>query len=169
MTDLAGADERDSVRRGSGDDAPRGLRDGLCVPEAVLKGDEDRSIGQRTQCEHRTRGIVRLGCDEHEIRSRAARHADRSARFRNDRSLSTNSEAARFDRGNVLCPPDKRHIVTLREKSPKETSDCAGAEHEKFHELRDVGALQNGFDVRFASSRFYINRKMDDFLSLRYF
>ena len=90
-------------------------------------------------------------------------------RFRNNRRLSANAEAVGFDRRDVLCPPDKRHIVTLREKSPKETSDRAGAEDQNFHNFCDAGALQNGFDVRFASSRFYINRKMDDFLSLRYF
>ena len=47
MTDLAGPDERDSVRRGSGDDALRGFRDRLRISETVLKGDEDRSVGER--------------------------------------------------------------------------------------------------------------------------
>jgi hypothetical protein len=59
--------------------------------------------------------------------------------------------------------------VTLRKKTSKETSDRAGAEDQNFHDSRDASALLNGFDVRFASSRFYINRKMDDFSSLRYF
>lgn len=169
MPDLAGPDERHAVRRGARDDAPRGPRDCLRVSETVLKRHEDCSIGEWTQRDHRVRGVVRLGHDEHEVRFRGLRHAGRRARLRNNRRLSANSETVGFDRRDVLCPPDERHIMPLRKKTSKETSDRAGAEDQNFHDLYDAGALENGFDVRFASSRFYINRKMDDFSSLRYF
>ncbi len=74
-----------------------------------------------------------------------------------------------FDGGNVLRPPDERHIMPLGKNASKEAADRARTEHKNFHDSRDAGALQNGFDVRFASPRFYINRKMDDFSRLRYF
>ena len=169
MANLAGTDHGDAVRRGARDDAPGGPCDRLCVSETVLKRDEDRAVGERTQRDHRVRGIIRFGRDEDEVRPCVLRYAGRGAWFRNNRRLSTNSKAVGFDRRNVLRPPDESHIVPLRKKAPEEASHRAGTEHQNFHGARDAGALQNGFDVRFASSRFYINRRMDDFLSLRYF
>jgi len=59
--------------------------------------------------------------------------------------------------------------MPLGEEASEETAHRARAEHEKFHDSSDAGAIQNGFAVRFASCRFYINRKMNDFLSIRYF
>ena len=169
MPDLARPDECDAVRGRARDDAPRGPRDGLRVPEAVLKCDEDRPVCERTQRYHRVRGVVRFRRDEYEIRFRALRYSHCGVGFRDNRRLSGDAQSVGFDGGNVLRPPDERHIMPLGKKASEEAADRARTEHENFHDSRDAGALQNGFDVRFASPRFYINRKMDVFLSLRYF
>src|SRR3989440_7110141 len=131
--------------------------------------EKKNAVGEGTQRNHRVRGIVRLRRDEHEVRFRVLRHAGCGARFRNNRRLSTNSEAVVFDRRYVLRPPDESHIVPLRKKASEEASHRARTEHQDFHGACDADALQNGFAACFASSPFYINRRMDEFLSLRYF
>ena len=169
MAYLARPDKGDAVRRCARNHTPRGPRDCICISKAILKRDEDRSLAERTQGDHRIRGVVGLRRDHDEFRFRVLRNSGRSARFRDDRCLPGDSESVRFDRRDVLPPPDEGHIMPLGEEASEETAHRARAEHEKFHDSSDAGAIQNGFAVRFASCRFYINRKMNDFLSIRYF
>ncbi len=169
VANLAGPEERHAVRRGPRDDSLCDLRDRLGVPEAVLHGDEQCIVRERTQCNHRLAGVVRLRRDENQFGLRSRGDAGGRARPRDHHRLPGDPEAARADRRHVLRSSDERHVVTSRQETAEETPHRARTEDDDSHVPRMHSRGKNGFVSPLASRLFYKIRKMNDLSRFRYF